>query len=536
MGQALLWIELLAASCLLVAVATVAAVRSKHPFLRPFILAIEIIGPLICWVGITYIAWPHSPERIGPVARSSFLGLLTVIFIVLAATILWRGLVNRRAAGWSAWKLNVVFGAACVLSLMTFWNLDLNARNRLGRLRARAGSIIVATFPSRVPDGLNAARVYERAFESLGMMTDRKTIDWAIPVCKWLDSDQGKQPAAAGPLDAKVREILKANSLSLNQLRRAATMTQCRFVDYWDSTDLVGTLMPHLSNMRTATELLAADARMRAIDGDLAGAIADINALFAMSEHITREPTMLTALAAIAIEARGVDTMEIVLARCSATASEPLSLKIDPLFSHGRMVRSALRGEEALGLSILASWGDSEYHKIPARYVPEVMIPLRRVFLMEDDIRGYNTAVREWQRLAAMPYHLARDQWKSLPTRLMKQRMGILTASALPAVSAYPSKAAEGDARHRLALLAAAMTACRIKTGTLPENFDKLTPDYIETIPTDPFDGKPLRMIRTNEGGAILYSVGPDLKDDGGAVMDDKKRTGDMVFRLAANK
>jgi hypothetical protein len=460
-----------------------------------------------------------------------------VIFIVLAATILWRGLVNRRAAGWSAWKLNVVFGAACVLSLMTFWNLDLNARNRLGRLRARAASIIVSTFPSRVPDGLNAARRYEQAFESLGMMTEEKTIAWATHVCDWLDSDQGEQSAARA-LDVKVRKILKANSLGLNQLRRAASMKQCRFVDYWDSTDLVGTLMPQLSSMRTAAELLAADARMRAIDGDLAGAIADLNALFAMAEHVTREPTILTALVAISIEARGVDTMEIVLARCSATASEPLSLKVDPLFSHGRMVRSALRGEEALGLSAFASWGDSEYHTIPDRYVPEVMIPLRRVFLMEDEIRGYNTAVREWQRLAAMPYHLARDQWKSLTTRLRKQRMGIPTtlALALPAVSAYPIKAAEGDARHRLALLAAAMTACRIKTGALPENLDKLSPKFIETIPTDPFDGKPLRMIRTKEGGAILYSIGPDLKDDGGKAFDTDKRTGDMTFRLAGRK
>jgi len=535
MGQALLWIELLVASCLLVAVATIAAARSNRPSLRRLITVIEVLGPLACWVGITCIAWPYSPERIGPVARSFFLAILTGIFIIVTAIILLRGLKNRRAAGWSAWKLNIVFASACVLSLMTFWNLDLNARNRLGRLRARAGAIIVSTFPSRIPDGRNAARVYEQAFESLGMMTDAKIIDWAMPVCEWLGSDHGKQ-SAAGPLDAKVREILKANSLGLNQLRRAATMKQCRFVDYWDSTDLVGTLMPRLSSMRTATELLAADARVRAIDGDLAGAIADLNALFAMAEHVTREPTMLTALIAISIEARGVDTMEIVLARCSATASEPLSLKIDPLFSHGRMVRSALRGEEALGLSILASWGDSEYHTIPARYVPEVMIPLRRVFLLEDDIRGYNTAVREWQRLAAMPYHLARDQWKSLPTRLRKQRMGILTDSTLPAVSAYPIKAAEGDARHRLALLAAAMTACRIKTGALPENLDKLTPGYIETTPADPFDGKPLRMIRTKDGGATLYSIGPDLKDDGGVVMDNQKRTGDMVFRLAPKK
>jgi hypothetical protein len=461
--------------------------------------------------------------------------MLTVVFALAAIAILQRGMKDRRAAGWSGWKLNLVFGAICILSLMTFWNLDLNARNRLGRLRARAGSIIAATFPSGTPDSQNAARVYEQAFRSLGMKTDSKIIDWALPVCQWLGSDQEKQ-STTRPSDAKIREILQANSLGLKQLRRAAAMEQCSFVGYWDSTDLVGVLLPQVSSMRTSAELLAADARMRATDGDMKGAIADVNAIFAMSEHITREPTMLTALVAIAVESRGVDTLEIVLAKCDSTASEPLSLRIDPLFSHGRMVSSALRGEEALGLSLLASWGDSEYHKIPKRYVPQVMIPLRRVFLMEDDIRGYNIAVREWQRLAAMPYHKSREQWNNLQQRLMEHRMGMLTASVLPAVSAYPARAAQGDALHNLARLAAAATAYRIKTGALPESLDKLTPEFIETIPSDPFDGKPVRIAHNSDGGAILYSVGPDLKDDGGKAFVKDKGTGDIVFRLARTK
>ena len=33
-------------------------------------------------------------------------------------------------------------------------------------------------------------------------------------------------------------------------------------------------------------------------------------------------------------------------------------------------------------------------------------------------------------------------------------------------------------------------------------------------------------------GGAILYSAGLDLKDDGGRPLGGKKRTGDVIFRL----
>jgi hypothetical protein len=105
----------------------------------------------------------------------------------------------------------------------------------------------------------------------------------------------------------------------------------------------------------------------------------------------------------------------------------------------------------------------------------------------------------------------------------------------MPAVSGYPDRAATGDSRHRLASLATAVTVFRVKTGALPESLDKLIPEYIEAIPTDPFDGEPLRMIGAKDGGAILYSIGPDLKDDGGQALDNNK-AGDVVFRLAAKK
>ena len=50
-----------------------------------------------------------------------------------------------------------------------------------------------------------------------------------------------------------------------------------------------------------------------------------------------------------------------------------------------------------------------------------------------------------------------------------------------------------------------------------------------ETL-VDPFDGKPLRTKKTPTG-AIVYSVGPDLKDDGG-VPETTSANGDVGFGL----
>jgi len=40
-----------------------------------------------------------------------------------------------------------------------------------------------------------------------------------------------------------------------------------------------------------------------------------------------------------------------------------------------------------------------------------------------------------------------------------------------------------------------------------------------------------LRMARS-DGAIVLYSAGPDAKDDGGTPWNKQEKTGDVVFRL----
>jgi hypothetical protein len=59
---------------------------------------------------------------------------------------------------------------------------------------------------------------------------------------------------------------------------------------------------------------------------------------------------------------------------------------------------------------------------------------------------------------------------------------------------------------------------------------DDLTPKHLSQPALDPFDGQPLRMKRDGKE-LLLYSIGPDLRDDGGA-WDPKSKEGDLVFRV----
>jgi hypothetical protein len=91
--------------------------------------------------------------------------------------------------------------------------------------------------------------------------------------------------------------------------------------------------------------------------------------------------------------------------------------------------------------------------------------------------------------------------------------------------------AVRADAHRQLARLAVAATAYRAKNGTYPERLEALVPEYLPQIPRDPCDGQPLRARREGEG-LVLYSVGLDLTDDGGAPWDVERRKGDIVFTL----
>ncbi len=51
--------------------------------------------------------------------------------------------------------------------------------------------------------------------------------------------------------------------------------------------------------------------------------------------------------------------------------------------------------------------------------------------------------------------------------------------------------------------------------GELPKRLEQLVPDYLPELPLDPFSERPL-VYRPDGSSWLLYSIGPDHKDDGG--------------------
>ncbi len=74
----------------------------------------------------------------------------------------------------------------------------------------------------------------------------------------------------------------------------------------------------------------------------------------------------------------------------------------------------------------------------------------------------------------------------------------------------------------------------KLAKGDLPAVLEDLVPEYLAAVPTDPFDGKPLRYLKDKK---ILYSVGEDLTDAGGnmdpAETDPQSDRNEPTSRIA---
>ena len=85
-------------------------------------------------------------------------------------------------------------------------------------------------------------------------------------------------------------------------------------------------------------------------------------------------------------------------------------------------------------------------------------------------------------------------------------------------------------ARPRLAVVSLALAVHKAEHGRWPARLAQLEPRLLKSIPDDPFTDKPL-IYKRHGSGYVLYSVGPNVKDDGGAK-DRKKKADDIAVHV----
>lgn len=127
---------------------------------------------------------------------------------------------------------------------------------------------------------------------------------------------------------------------------------------------------------------------------------------------------------------------------------------------------------------------------------------------------------------------------KSPTNRLFEVGRLLLTGNAVGEIMADMAKSMDDSflsGRHlesndvSVTRLILALRSFELETGELPSSLAALVPRYLDAVPSDAFDGQPLRYSREQRK---LWSVGSDRLDDGGVDRDAQWNKRDNVYEL----
>jgi len=82
----------------------------------------------------------------------------------------------------------------------------------------------------------------------------------------------------------------------------------------------------------------------------------------------------------------------------------------------------------------------------------------------------------------------------------------------------------KAEAVEDLLLLALALRAYQGERGRYPDRLEALVPAYLKRVPPDPFGKGGAPIYRPEGSRYVLYSLGPDGKDDGGKPVQDPRQ------------
>jgi hypothetical protein len=116
--------------------------------------------------------------------------------------------------------------------------------------------------------------------------------------------------------------------------------------------------------------------------------------------------------------------------------------------------------------------------------------------------------------------------------KLIGQIMVALFVPGVNAVQMAFDRSLQQQSNLRIAF---ALAAYRSEHNNYPSQLTELAPKYLRQVPLDLFSGKTL-PYSTSGGGYLLYSVGPNGKDDQARAYDDEPAGDDIRVRIPTEK
>jgi hypothetical protein len=339
----------------------------------------------------------------------------------------------------------------------------------------------------------NAGFVYQQAFAKLVRPSTNDSPK--LPV-----EGELAMPRRTNPFSEDTRllmqEFLATNSAAQMLLDRAERLPAAAYPH--GTNELITAFFQDAAGVRAAARLLYLRAILAAEQNHPDEAVTALRGIIPLTRPLDCAPLVIKYLVKTAVESISVTAFERVVNRTTLTDAQLAGL--DDLLRETEAsdkLQDALIGERAF---MLEGFKKPPYSSSSVDLDKELSVVLQ---IIQDYVDAVGLAYpARWQALERLE-----DQLPQLTNST------VLAAPLIPAIAGAVIKDVRHNAQLRVARAVIAVERERLKTHSLPGALPDGTP-------VDPVNGQPLRYKKLKTG-YIIYSIGPDMHDDGGDPRKD---------------
>lgn len=289
---------------------------------------------------------------------------------------------------------------------------------------------------------------------------------------------------------------------------------------------------PQHQGARPTVALLHDDVLLRAQDGDIDGAMQSCRAALNAARSVGDEPAMSSQTLRIALRSEALGLLQRILAAGEPSEKELAAFqRLLEVEAQAPVLLLCARGDRAS----MDRWLQSQHARRASFAVGAGgglsgrlgdFFPSSLIGLRAQALHLHTQAVE----IAKLPIEQQSTAFQVFAATVPRSALVLSVTSGTQAW--FIQRVRDHEARLRAAIVMVAVERYRRAHGQWPASLAELVPEFLGGVPVDPYDGQPVRYRRAADT-VVVYAVGPNLADDGGAVELDPRMPGsDVGYRL----
>jgi hypothetical protein len=410
----------------------------------------------------------------------------------------------------------------------------------------------------------NAATYYNRAFE-LCTYTYKSSIgEKVLEVAKngWVEEDK------------KLEKLLKKNEPAIAEFEKGIKLQKCDFAFGETHDNPYTEPVANLLKTQALAHLILLKGRLVERNGDYSRAIEQYLSALTFAEHISQNKLLISVMVTSAIQVLTLRPLQQYLENEQADSKickQILTFLQKISSKKGTLVEAMAREREGFNWSgrlCITGWQNkiaedagklnkdkmqkteifinslSESFKAVADKYYGALIQFAKTNSAADKqhfeneisylTNKYPTEDKALEKVTQFESSLLKDP-DSRTEETANTLAGLLAAIALPNLAPAMEHYYLPEAKFRALLAAAAIRVYAAEKGRFPDTLSDLVPEYLASIPIDPWSQDVLKYVKTKDK-ILIYSFGPDRTDNSGAgtgYETSKELEGkDLIFSL----